>query len=121
MFDRLFSWRGRLARASDNAFDLSASIRGLLPHAGYTAIDRQRDFQTVFRSTPAGRRVLAQLLERCRVCDRSYVPGDSLETARREGLRDAGLWLVDILAEDSADRPRSAQADAPDAGTGERP
>tara|TARA_R110000868_G_scaffold4155_23_gene25482 strand:- start:8760 stop:9155 length:396 start_codon:yes stop_codon:yes gene_type:complete len=131
MFDRLFARRGRPAPAFRHIDELTAPLGDLPQGAGYTAIDRHRDFQAVFRSTPAGRRVLAQILERCRVCRRSFVPGDGFETARREGMRDAGLWLVGILAEDPggpAGRPRSAEADAPDAaesaaapGAGDRP
>lgn len=51
------------------------------------------------------------------------MPGDGAETARREGMRDVGLWLVDVLAEDFGDRPHSADAEAPagpGAITGER-
>jgi hypothetical protein len=75
----------------------------------YSATDRRRDFISVFEATPAGQRVLAQLLDRCRTAGRSYVPGDSLETARREGQRDIGLWLMDILDEGEIDQPATAE------------
>jgi hypothetical protein len=114
MFDRLFARPRPPARNPRYAYGLMAQIRDTLPATGQTARDRQRDFRAVFRSTPAGQRVLAQILDRCRVCGRSYVPGDSHETARREGARDTGLWLLDILADDDTERPRAAEADAPD-------
>jgi hypothetical protein len=115
MFDRLFARPGAPARNTRNADGLVAQIRDALPTTGQTPRDRQRDFRAVFRSSPAGHRVLAQILDRCRVCGRSYVPGDSHETARREGVRDTGLWLLDILAENDVARPASAEADVPDA------
>lgn len=120
MFDRLFARCGRPARARRDAFDIAARIRDLLPAAEYSGSDRRRDFHAVFRATPAGRRVLAQVLQRCRVCAHSYMPGDGLETARREGMRDVGLWLIDILAEDGAELPGSAEADAPGPQSGAR-
>lgn len=123
MLDRLFPRRGRPAPAFQDIYDRIVRLRGLPPATDYAAIDRQRDFRTVFRSNAAGRRVLAQILDRCRVCERSFMPGDGSETARREGMRDVGLWLVDVLAEDTIDRPRSAESEAPDmpdAVTGER-
>lgn len=92
---------------------LTRILRRHSPAPDYGAADRQRDFQAVFDQTPEGPRVLAQIVARCRVADRSYVPGDSLETARREGQRDIGLWLIGILTADFADRPRSAEEHAP--------
>lgn len=123
MLYRLFSRRGRSAPAFQDIYDRIAAIRDLPFTADYAAIDRQRDFRTVFRSGAAGRRVLAQILDRCRVCERSFVPGDGSETVRREGMRDVGIWLVDVLAEDIGDRPHSAEAEAParpDAAAGDR-
>lgn len=112
MFDGLFRRRAKGFGVPKDLFDNIAQDG---PTArNYTAIDRQRDFHAVLRATPAGRRVLAQILERSRACERSYVPGDSLETARREGMRDIGLWLIAMLADDQPDRPRSAIAEAPD-------
>ena len=119
MFNRLLARFRRDARPLHDACSVRTRLYAEMPAAAYTADDRRREFRSVFRSTPGGRRVLAQVLDRCRVCERSFVPGDSLETARREGMRDTGLWLLEILADDAADRPGTAQAepapsDAPD-------
>lgn len=117
MFNRFLTRNVRHARPVQDAESVRARLRRYLPVAVYTEQDRRRDFRTVFRDTPAGRRVCAQLIDRCRVCERSFVPGDSLETARREGMRDTGLWLLERLAEDAPVRPGTAEADpaTPDA------
>ena len=103
---RLF--RRRAVRAAD-PFVVADRLRAGLPEGPYTETDRARDFRAVFRATPAGRRVLAQVLERCRVCARSHVPGDTHETARREGMRDVGLWLLDMTGEGDVTRPATAE------------
>lgn len=112
MFDRFFRRRGSARRAP---VDLLATVQHIRAQfaRNYTVIDRQRDFHAVLRATPAGKRVLSQILDRSRACERSYVPGDSLETARREGMRDIGLWLIDMVTDDRPGRPRSAEAEAP--------
>lgn len=79
---------------------------------GYDATDRVRDFRRALADTAEGRQVLSQILARCRVWDRSYVPGDTHETARREGMRDVGLWILTILESDPADRDPTAESDA---------
>lgn len=107
MLHRLFRRRAQRAPMPD-AYALATRLAADSPPAGYGAADRTRDFRAVFRATPAGRRVLAQLLARCRVCARSHVPGDALETARREGMRDVGLWLLDMFDE-AADAPATAE------------
>jgi hypothetical protein len=116
MFQRFMA--GRCARAGmmPDPYRLRTRLNDDSPSQPYRAADRRRDFRDVFEATPAGRRVLAQILDRCRVCDRSFVTGDSLETARREGMRDTGLWLLEILADDVADRPGTAEADPAPSG-----
>tara|TARA_R110002072_G_scaffold24763_12_gene83756 strand:+ start:1683 stop:2042 length:360 start_codon:yes stop_codon:yes gene_type:complete len=111
MFNRVFARvRGRVHPGHDSG-RVRRRLRHDMPGATYTEEDRRREFRGVFHAAPAGGRVLAQLLDRCRVCDRSFVPGDSLETARREGMRDIGLWLLDILEGDPPARARTAEAD----------
>lgn len=75
----------------------SARVAGDLPDADYTAVDRFRDFRRTFVDAETGRRVLAQILTRCQLWERSFVPGDPYETARREGMRDIGLWIMEIV------------------------
>lgn len=111
MFNRLFARSRRYARPFHDADHVWTRLNEDMPTQPYPADDRCRDFRRVFRATPAGRRALAQILERSRVCERSFVPGDSLETARREGMRDTGLWLLEILADDAPDRPATAEAE----------
>ena len=44
---------------------------------------------------PAGRRVLARLVQAAGVIGPAYAPGDALATAYNEGLRRMGLMIVD--------------------------
>jgi len=109
---------GSDAPAAD-PFALSGTLANALPES-YGAADRARDFRILFRQTPGGRRVLAQVLARCRVLDRAYVPGDAAETARREGMRDVGLWLLEILGEDGMAPAATAEAEPQPEPRGER-
>ncbi len=111
MFDRFFAVCRRPGRSGPDSYCVRTRLRDDMPPQSYTVEDRRRDFRAVFEATSSGRRVLAQILERCRVSDRSYVPGDSLETARREGMRDTGLWLLENLGDAVADRPGTAEAE----------
>ena len=86
----------------------SGRIAGDLPARGYTARDRQRDFKHVFEAGAEGRRVLAQLLMRCQVWERSYVTADTHESARREGMRDIGLWIMELINTEPVDGPETA-------------
>lgn len=78
---------------------------------GYDATDRVRDFRRALADTAEGRQVLSQILSRCRVWERSYVPGDTHETARREGMRDVGLWLLNVLERVPLNQHSVAEAD----------
>jgi hypothetical protein len=111
---RLFRRRAERAPAAD-AFATAVRLENRAPKEPYTSADRARDFRAVFRDTPAGCRVLAQVLARCRVLARSHVPGDALETARREGMRDIGLWLLEMTGEDVADGRAATAEDEPGA------
>lgn len=90
---------------------LSQAVAQAFPGRGYDMAQRTRDFQRTFRATPAGERVLAQILVRCRLWERSYVPNDTHETARREGMRDIGLWIMEALNADTAPQPHTAETD----------
>ena len=79
--------------------------------AGYDAADRYRDFRRALADTAEGRHVLSQILARCRVWERSYVPGDTHETARREGMRDVGLWVLGILETDPVHQHAAVEAE----------
>jgi hypothetical protein len=76
---------------------LSETVARAFPGRGYAAAERARDFRRAFAETPEGERVLAQILVRCLLWERCYVAGDALETARREGMRDVGLWIMETL------------------------
>ncbi len=58
---------------------------------------RREDYETVF-SSEAGRRVLADLMATFHMGRSSHVPGDSTETAFREGERHVVLHVLDMLA-----------------------
>lgn len=90
---------------------LSEAVAKAFPGRGYGIADRTRDFHRTFRATPEGERVLAQILVRCRLWDRSYVPNDTHETARREGMRDVGLWIMEALNAEAAPQPHTAETD----------
>ncbi len=80
----------------------------------YGPADQYRDFARLFDS-PMGRRVLAIILVRCQLWERSYTPGDSHETAKREGMRDIGLWLMETINMEPAPQPAATQYEDPDA------
>lgn len=113
MFDRFCGRRERIAPADRDPVRLAERMRRDAPdsdpQADYSHASRRRDFRAVLRETPAGRRVCAQILGRCGVLGRSHVPGDPLETARREGMREIGLWLLDIVAEERQSPPEVAE------------
>ena len=75
--------------------------------------DEFRDFSAVF-GTPQGRRVLATILVYSRVWLPTYVEGDSHETARREGMRDVGLWLMETINWTPVDLPAATEHEEPD-------
>ncbi len=112
MFHRLLSRRPKPAVRSD--FTLCRFAGASQP--GLSAEDRRREFRAVLTSTPRGRRILALILARCRVCAPSHVPGDTHETARREGMRAVGLWLLDQV-EDSDVLPPETAAHEPGEST----
>lgn len=91
--------------------EFSNDVAGDTPSRGYTALERSNDFKRVLQHTPEARRVLAQILVRCQLWERSYVPGDSHETARREGMRDIGLWIMEIVNDDPIDEPHTAETE----------
>lgn len=62
MLDRLFPRRRGPVPAFQDMCDRIARMRDVPPAMDYAPLDRQRDFRTVFRTSPAGRRVLAQIL-----------------------------------------------------------
>lgn len=49
--------------------------------------------------TPEGERLLRRILAFTRLFTVSYFPGDSHETAYREGRRQVGLWLLSAMGE----------------------
>ncbi len=95
------------SRAGDR-MAFATRLAGDLPARGYTARDRRKDFKRIFETAPEGRRVLAQLLVRCQVWEHSYVAGDTHESARREGMRDVGLWIMEIINTEPVDGPETA-------------
>lgn len=110
MFNRLFR-RRRIAASGPDPKSVIQILRSDVPDRDYTAVDRGRDFRETFTSTPAGRRVFAQILARSRVCARSHVSNDACETARREGMRDIGLWLLELTGDHAPTPPATAEAD----------
>ncbi len=79
----------------------------------YDEADRFRDFVHLF-NTPTGRRVLALILVRCQVWERTYVAGDSHDTAHREGMRDIGLWLMETINMEPETLPAATEQEEPD-------
>ena len=77
--------------------------------ASYRDVDRYRDFRRVFYGSAEGRRVLAVILSRSRTWDRSYVPGDTHESARIEGMREIGLWIMETMNHEPIDAPETAE------------
>lgn len=60
------------------------------------AIADQNDLKSVLE-TDAGRRVFRRILNHTGVNSASFTPNQSDVTAFREGRRDVGLWLNDLL------------------------
>ena len=54
------------------------------------------DYGITFNSEH-GKAVLRDLLEACHVFHTSYIPGNSLDTSFREGERNVGLRILDML------------------------
>ncbi len=98
-------------RSVGDRMGFSRMIAANAPPGGSHAIDRRKDFRSLFQSTPEGRRVLAEILVRCQLWERSYVPGDAYETARREGMRDIGLWIMEIVDDEPGEPPHTAETE----------
>ena len=95
-------------RRQGNPIKFSERMAAALPTAPYSALDRYRDFRRLFE-TDQGQRVLAQIMSRCQVWERSYAEGDTHETARREGMRDVGLWIMEIMNTEPAPTNRNEE------------
>lgn len=91
--------------------NLQAFFDGMRPHfvkakwnTSYTPLDRYREFNEVFQSTDAGRRVLAQIIDLCeglplslnQISDHAYM-------AFRAGKREVGLDIQKLLVEEPRD------------------
>ena len=76
--------------------------------------DRAIDFRAVFYGSEAGERVLADLLKKARLWDRTYVPKDPIESARREAVRAYACWIMVQLDGDVADDSDISDADRGD-------
>lgn len=77
---------------------LVKALRGWSPGRALRHLQHRRSrFRAVF-STPDGRFVLADLARFCGAMDTSFTPGDSHETAFREGMRNTFLYLAKQLA-----------------------
>lgn len=76
---------------------------------GYGPVERYRDFRQVFAS-PAGRRVLWQILEWAHLFRPVAVRGDSAETYRRDGERNIGLRILATLNAEPLDRAQQAES-----------
>lgn len=62
---------------------------------------RRRDYRAVFE-TPAGQKVLKDLMTFGKFFDTSYVPGDPTTTAYNEGMRRMILRILSIMEKDPA-------------------
>lgn len=67
--------------------------------------DRYHDFRAVFLRDEQSRRVLYEIMSKCRVYKQSAVPGNVNETYLREGQRAIGLWLIDALTKQPRKEP----------------
>ena len=61
---------------------------------------RKEDYRTVFNS-PAGMRVLRDMMSTFHMGRSSHAPGDPYETSFREGERHAVLHILDMLGQRS--------------------
>ena len=101
IFCRLFARQKRplsfpgLLPGPDSLFDALAAARA---GRDYTDEDRRRDFRAVLYGTPAGRRVLFEILAWSHLFASTFVPGDACATHWREGGRDVGLRILAALA-----------------------
>ena len=92
----------------------SARIAADLPDpSGYGPEDLYRDFVRTF-STPSGKRALARLLMRCNLWGMSYVEGDTHATAKNEGARGIGQWIMETMNFEPAQLPPQTESEEPD-------
>ena len=62
--------------------------------------DKQKELKIAYGMTfnsEHGKQVLRDLLDNCHVFHTSYIPGNSLDSAFREGERNVGLRILDML------------------------
>ena len=108
------AWRRLLGRRRIGPPDPEALFARLAAAQGldrYDEADRYRDFQRVFLSDPAGRRVLYQIFAWAHLFRTSVVPGDSHQTHVLEGERSLGLKILAALNADPGAAPMTADAD----------
>lgn len=105
--DRLRAQLAGCGEADPEAF-FEALMRARLGE-GYGPVERYRDFRQVFAS-PAGRRVLWQILEWAHLFRPVAVRGDSSETYRRDGERNIGLRMLAVLNAEPLERAERAHS-----------
>lgn len=75
----------------------AVDLASILPYDVGEELQIHADFRAVFYENTRSRRVLQAILDYALVFQRSHVVGDSHETAHREGMRDVGLWLMEMI------------------------
>jgi hypothetical protein len=94
------------SRGGSDPERLLDELRPAAPARPYGALERARDFRAAFLGSEAGRRVLWQILEWCRMYRTVAAKGDPYETYRRDGERAVGLRILAVLSrEPPADGP----------------
>ena len=75
-----------------------------------SAADVRGDFHAVFTSE-RGRRVLAQILARCHMWEPTFYGEDTHETAFREGERQIGLWIYELMIDEPVEQTAVADSE----------
>ncbi|MAE44873.1 MAG: hypothetical protein CMF63_07815 [Magnetovibrio sp.] len=105
-------WWGRRADPEALLADLRSAQLGR-----YSRALRYRDFREVFLGTPAGKRVLWQILDWARLYRSVAVKGDPHQTYFRDGERNIGLRIMATVNAEPSGRASEAVS-APEKGPG---
>lgn len=71
----------------------------------YTDADRYREFRAVFLRDDQSRRVLWEILSKCKVYKQSAVFDNQNRSYFNEGQRAVGLWVLATLSAEPAEAP----------------
>lgn len=74
-----------------------------------SASDRHNDFRAVFLRDEQSRRVLWEILSKCRIYNQSASLNNPNETYLREGMRSIGLWMMATLTKQPNPPPTKSE------------